>query len=1072
MRNAFTGYTFQEHVTLLFLSMMDVERKISRIEIEADVNNNFDDIIISIGKEEYSFQIKDYENISLENIIINKDSILLKGKKHLLPNGKTILFFKNISIPINDKIFEIDCYKQDNIYIISKNRLEIDSIIKSIFKNNLNRKYEVTNFLNKKLDERNWVINRIDLPILKIFNTDLEEETIKINHKLIEFSNLQLIEGKPGIGKSHFVESLIKKYPKKILYRFWISNQDKNYKERLMFSNFIQDLNIKLFNDLKERPYISLFKKLKKEKFTFIIDGLDHIENYNPEDLEKYITFIESLDKYCQVIILSRPLNKKLAWKKIILENWNSEQTHKVLDKLYHLTDYSVRESIFHLSKGYPIIVKYIAEHYRINKSLPKISQLNNLDSYYNEILKKEKGKQALSLFLCTNSFLMKSEIELFLDDSKLYVEEFINEHPYLFDFKLNRISLFHDSLNTYLRLNKSINYIQLDEKSNSLVYNSIMKLEKRFLSRISSFNLSNQQKNDILQKYFSINTFEILITDVIDIESIQSFYFQLRNILTDIKPENLQSNHYYDFSLILCLLQRDHISSMNNFLYTYIKSILENGYTEEDITSSGYLFSMLYFVKTENPILLFNITSDSFYSTDFFHRDLDITIYEEDNYFKKHDIPIQKKKIEKLLNDNGYHFRENLVFILENLFIHNKTYKGYENLNESLKLYIDGFESKAEIKLANFLIDYKTSNYPIWFLSDAKKNLESYGYEFENKTNEYNNASLSELIAVNKDDGSYNLTNKIHEYIRLALKKDKKIDIQNISSFWTKYYNRKDYTLHSIPLALKMMEENGFVSLKNCVNLITNIQNISEKGYRYSLGEFIELYEPTKIISFIENEFNPDDLNIQWFLLPTEYINLFSDKLYNYALNKITEYNRSGTVDLNEIKNALYSNRVEDIGLTFSIIKLKIRVQKNNPIIKILKKSKFMYIENEEEKHNYNSKNNLREGILSKNDFNKIKKSKLSPQEVATLSDGNYSCLSDISVFELFESDEITKNFNEIMFYALTSKTRKIDYYYSIYDVPGNMLSMIYKYKTKKEFELAIDSLKKFIQLSLFSIN
>ena len=69
MRNAFTGDTFQEHVTLLFLSMMDVERKISRIEIEADVNNNFDDIIISIGKDKYSFQIKDYENISLEIIL-------------------------------------------------------------------------------------------------------------------------------------------------------------------------------------------------------------------------------------------------------------------------------------------------------------------------------------------------------------------------------------------------------------------------------------------------------------------------------------------------------------------------------------------------------------------------------------------------------------------------------------------------------------------------------------------------------------------------------------------------------------------------------------------------------------------------------------------------------------------------------------------------------------------------------------------------------------------------------------------------------------------------------------------
>lgn len=1071
MRNAFTGYTYQKHVTQLFLSMMDVERKIDKIEIEAKINNDFDDIVVFTNNKSYNFQIKDFKDITLNDFIINEKSISIKGKTHKIPFNNTIIFIKEISIPINCKIFGIDCYKKDGVYFISKNRSEIDNIISLLYKENLNRKYEIEGFLSNKLDNRDWTINRIDLPTLKVFNTDLQEDTIAINHELIKFNNLQLIEGKPGIGKSHFVESLAKKYPNKILYRFWISNQDKDYKERLKFSSFIQDLNIKLFNDLKDRPHNILFKKLEKENFTFIIDGLDHVENYNDEDFNNFINFIEYLQKYCQVIVLSRPLNRNLKWDKITLENWNSEQTHKVLNQLYHIDDYSIRDSIFNLSNGYPIIVRYIAEYFRLNKKLPIYTQLNSLDNYYQEILKKEKGKHALSLFLCTNSFLMKSEIELFLGDAKVYVEEFINEHPYLFDFKLNRISLFHDSLNTYLRLNKSIEYNQLNEKTQEIVYTSIMNLEKRFLSRISMFHLNSEQKNEILQKYFSIDVFENLIFNVIDIESIQSYYSQLRDILKETNSKNLNPNHFYDFSLILCLLQRDHISSINSFLYTYINSMLFNGFSEEDITSSGYIFSMLYFIKTKNPILLYNVTSNDYYSTDYFHRNLDDEIFEENNYFVKHNKLILKKELLTLLNNDSYYFRENFVFALENLYIHNKNYKGFEVLNESLRLFINGFESKAEILLASFLYSYNTHHQPIWFLRDAKRNLESYGYEFENKVNQYNSLTLEELILKNKSIASFNLSNKIHEYIRLNLYKNKKIDIQSISNFWTKYYNRKDYSLYSIPIVLKIMEENRFISLKNCIQLISNIQNISEKGYRYTLGEFIELYEPSHIIPFIENEFDLYDLSLQWFLLPTEYINTFSDRLYNHALNKITEYHRSGSIELNEIENALYSNRIEDLTITFKIIKLKIRITKGNPIIKLLKKLKISFIENEKEKYNFISKDNLKEKILNKKDFQKIKNNKLKPQEVAAFSDGNYFCLSDISVFELFEKNEIFENFNEIIFTALTSKPKRNDYYYSIYDVPGNMLSMIDKYRTKEELYLAIKSFKKFIHLSQFEI-
>ena len=42
MKNAFVGYSYQEHVTFFMLAKMDVERSIFDLEIEAKVDHKFD----------------------------------------------------------------------------------------------------------------------------------------------------------------------------------------------------------------------------------------------------------------------------------------------------------------------------------------------------------------------------------------------------------------------------------------------------------------------------------------------------------------------------------------------------------------------------------------------------------------------------------------------------------------------------------------------------------------------------------------------------------------------------------------------------------------------------------------------------------------------------------------------------------------------------------------------------------------------------------------------------------------------------------------------------------------------
>lgn len=1074
MRNAFSGYSYQQLITLLLLSKMDVEREISNIEIEAKVDDMFDDLKISLMDEVLSFQIKDFDCVDLSELIIEDENILIKRKKHKLSKNKNIIFFKHIDITPNSEILGFDCYKISNIYIVSLNRNNADTLIDKLYKDNISRKFVISSFLNNLLDRRIWNISILDLPALKTFNTELQEDTLNINHKLLKFEKILLIEGKPGVGKSHFVNSLTELYPNHILYRFWTGNQDADYLQRLKFSNFKQDLNIKLFKDLKKRPLSDLFNELKKKKIVVIIDGLDHVENYNNSEVKQFIDFINELKEYCKVIVLSRPLFNTLIWKKQVLENWNKNQTEQVLEKLFYINEYKIKDRIFYLTKGYPILVKYVAEFYKLNKTLPKIEQLKSIDNFYDEIIKNEKGTHSLSVFLATSSYIRLSEIELFLDESKYYVEEFIKEHPYLFDIKLNRIALFHDSFTTYLH-NRLSNYTIISEKVNNIVYKSVLKLEKRFLSRLSLFKLTFSQKIQIIKKYSSIDTFEKIIKDNIDIEAVQSFYFDLRNSLYQYSFKDFTIENYYDLSLIINLLYRNHINTVDGFLYSYTKTLVFNNYTEEDIESSGYLFSMLFYIKTGNPILLFNMLANESHLTDFFYTDLEKEIRKEENFFKLHSRVVTKKRIKELLKDK-LHFRDYLTLIIENLYIHQKKYKDFEVLLVAIETYLSGFESRGAIELAPFLDKYSDSHYYAdWYLRDVKNNLLAKGYEVSKiNKNDYNLLTLNDLIVKYKEMGSFDLREKIHEYIRLSLHREQKIDISSISLFWTKYYNRKDYTLLSIPIALKTLESKKLISLENSINLITKVQNISEKGYRFLLGEFIELYKPFEIIPFLE-KYNLDNIKLDWFSLPTKYINTFSDKTYNYALNQLLSYHRSGWVELRDIKNVLLSRKIKDIELAMSIVNLKIRAEKSDPILDKLKNNKLffdIYDDTDKDKYKINSYERYKTGILNYDDLDFIKQNNLTPQEIAKFSDGNYASLSDVKLYEIFEKKEITKNFQEILFNAIIGKTLNIDYSYSLYYLPGNILNMINNYRNIGEFERAKDSFLKFLKLSLLNIN
>lgn len=1074
MKNAFIGYSYQEHVTFFMLAKMDVERSILDLEIEAKVDHKFDDIKLNTIDTEYYFQIKDFDNISLDNLKVLENEVSIAGKSHKLSSGTNVVFFNNIEITPNCMVLGIDAYKLKDIYIVSLNRLAIDQKIEDLYKTDHLRKYTIKQFFSECLDTRKLLVKKSELPVLNVFKTYLIEPTVNLTLETLEIENILHIEGKPGVGKSHLVVNLENQYPNNIVYRFWISNQDNDYNKRLQYNNFMLDFSKKLFDNLKTHTEEEIINKVKTLEKTVIIDGLDHVENYNSKDLEAYIEFINNLKESCKVVVLSRPLHRKLNWKKQLLSNWNQEQTRKVLNELYHIEEYSNIEKIYKISEGYPILVRYIAEQYKLKGSVPDFETFDTIDKYYEKLIDGQKGKQALSLFLCFRSFIMQSEIEFFLESiSSAFVNEFIKEHPYLFEQKLNRISLFHDSFITYLRKTNT-NYKAISAKVNSIVYSSILNGEKRFLSRFRYFDLSIAEKKNIVKKYSSITEFRTLMNGVIDFEAIQDFYNQIRETMPELAANDLEISDYYELSLILNMIYRDHLSTLNGFYFTFCKALLFNGYTVEDITSNKYLFGMMYYFETNDGSLILNLNSDNHYDTSRFYYDLQNDANEEVSFFDKHRKPLLTSKIKALLKDkSNWEYRKIITYILEDLFIYDLSRKNFEDLYNSIHHYVNGDEYKANLILENFIVDFGIEDYQVrWILKNAYENLLALGYITDK--NDYLNLSLKDYILKHKGSGSFDMRVEILNYIRLSVHHNRKIDLPSISLFWTKYYQRKDHTLYSIYAALPIFEKKGHIEMYDSLSLIYKIQDVSEKGYRGLLADYI-LEKTPDIIEEILEHFHPSNLSISWFHLPSEYINVLPDLVYNLEkANKIKYHRTNRKIPYDEIENLLDSNRLEQFRNDLAFYRYCIDIQEKSPAIKKLKRLKIPYQTYKDQNYSHTESSalsRLEQGILDDKNKEVILVKKLKSYEVAAFSDGNYSALSNPDIFKVFSKDDIKANIKKIIYNAMTSRLRAIDHFHILWPFPGNIIKLLDDNEVVDNLDCFYQSFNIFLNMSMFDL-
>lgn len=1073
-KNSIIGYSYQKLVAFYILALIDVEREILGIEIEADVEHKFDDLVITNkdGTKIYC-QMKDLKEVKETDITVSDGIAKIKSSPHATAGTKNIIFVKKIELECNSEILGLPCRLIDNVYIVSLSREEIRMKLEELYEIDLPRVALLESFFEKRFDDRELAINLDDLPTLQTYSIQLVDPTIKLSEFHISNQKTLFIEGKPGVGKSHLVNNL-KVVGGKIIYRFWISNQDYDYQNRLRYDNFISNLIKNIFNKLVKKDSDEIAAELIINNTTLIIDGLDHVENYNPYELDKYIQFIEIMEKRgVKVVIFSRPLKYSVKWEIYRLQNWDFDQTGIFLNEQYHLSDYVLSKEIFRITQGYPILVKFLADSYKINKNIPDLPQLETVNEYYDVITENYSNKETLGLFLTSNSYFMRSEIDTLLGTFSMFINQIIDEHPYLFEIKLNRISLLHDSLNTYLRISLSGNS-NVERFANDIknkVHKSIMSGEKQFINRYLHFNFDVNEQLQITRTYADIHFFENWFKGTIDIEAVQEFYSQMRVTLENIVPSELTVKDYYDFSLIINILSRDHIASLKEFLYIYINSLLFNGYTEDDITSTGYLFGMLHFVKEGNYTSLEIIEASNHYDTTDFYLNIQVELGAEDRYFDILEDDVDFNKAQLLLNENSeLNFKELVEQIFVALYI-NDIPDNSEFFIWKKKIH-DEIDRKEDITLFVKGIFRKYGHrdfFAPWVIKSVKYKLKTLG--LLGAENEFLKSSLEEFISYYTKEDSFQLINCIKDYLRLNLFFGKNIDINSISRLFTSYYARKDYSVNNIWKALISFQRKDYLKIEDSVRIIEILQSKSEKGIRHILDHYVDNLDDKEFDYFINEIYSIDEaLNLDVFKLSSEKINKLD---YNIVITEFYErlryHNYSKTFENYELENLLYSKYSNQICRLIKEYQYKILVQNIKFDIANFKEFEDIFqLSIKENTSDTNLTSNYEKGYLTIQDLPFILQENLSPIEIASLPDGYYSAFSEIELYRHFEEEELNADLSDILHAAFCSKVHSINMPSNLFEMVGNIPAFLDEFVvTDIDFKNLFSSFLKFVEIS-----
>lgn len=291
--------------------------------------NEIEVVINDIQYQEGIIEVLEIET-KIDFIIISE---LLPGElnlKELINKIKKINNKINLIIILENENKELENYleSQINIYFFYNNKIKIEEIAKIIINNNLNKIEKEINELkeiiknnNSEIIQNNNTINLSDEEIKKIENQIQEEYQTKKNkiknkkifekNKIKNNSEIVLIAGKRGSGKSIFITNIIK-YFEKFKNNILIIEINNNPNIQLLFglkNNFNENKINKKINYLYINEKDEIFKKINilKNKYDFIM-----IEINNYENIKKIEMLTNKIIFLCEANILEIKNSKKI----------------------------------------------------------------------------------------------------------------------------------------------------------------------------------------------------------------------------------------------------------------------------------------------------------------------------------------------------------------------------------------------------------------------------------------------------------------------------------------------------------------------------------------------------------------------------------------------------------------------------------------------------------------------------------------------------------------------------------------------------------------------------------------
>lgn len=1056
-RRSLKGYTYQQSVFTLFLSIMDTERSIAKITAEALNTKNFDDIYFEcvpdgeVAGETYRIQAKNYPDTAVKDISITEHILSIKGNDNeFSPSDNNILIVNTTRITGTESFMGLSCTKLNGITIIPLTPEQIADRMDNMFCSEA-REIQIIHVADNIIQNAKFEIAIDELPDLVEMSTDLENKTVLLRAVPSQFDHaITFIEGKPGVGKSHFVDEICENYPDAIVYRFWIGSQDPHKNRRIRFEIFMSELGIKVYRSAK-RVYIDeLVATIQKEDRLVVIDGLDHVENYNPQQLEQFIDFIDKL-KNTRTVVLSRPLRYEVPWKKESLLDWNIDETRLYLEMAYGISEYQLQRQIFGISGGYPIITYFLAEDFKLNHKVSLTTPVSGINDYYDTLfVNNEKPSSAIGIFASGNCFFTLKELEGFFAEPEMYevICEFVNSHPYLFKIIRNRISLIHDSFNTYLRT-KIETFAQRQTKTVAAIRESLLSGSIEYMARMDSFEFDEEFYLKMLKKYSKANSFTELMLSTRDYNSITSLYVQLQRLLED-RTGIFDIYEYYSFALLFQIATRNNLVGNDSLVYQTLLYMGSRECIEDAIFSSDYVWQV-YLVccgerKYAEQYLANRHMSDSqLYS-------LIEQLNKDHEFYEKKENEITYDELATYLksdNTNLWGKQAALIDYLISIYIYGKPGDRYFDLFE---MYLSGDKERSTVTLLNEMSQYGLDKFWVGHsLRTAEYQLHELG--FFDDGNKFRNHSLHELITKNAYRGSFNVITLVASHLKLANYECRETDISNLAYCWSMYYNRKDYSVSTIDEALLAFEAKELINWKQSFTIIDKLINQSEKGISHLLTSYLNKKGADYVQLVHETGyFLNKRANIRFLDLNPEYYGCFSDsEVADQVIRLLSAHSYSKNIECDDIANIMRSKHRDLVLSGIKYYDYEI-LSPDEDLIPVLEDSGVKYTGRKAQEETEHVP--LKHGSISEKDFEYIATQNIGYLEISQYADGWYSCLPFVDVFSLYPKEEIQRNYITIIHNAMFARVSDNDYIGNWNQLIGNIPAFLLRYDIDVDWE------------------